>query len=497
MGDKKKILTITLCSTLIGIPAVAGITVGIVSLTKARKEQEKKVETINIVNDIEPLETEQGKTIESKTIEVQCFNSKKQQIQSETKLSLFDKTFNKSEYDWISIIDNKIVISENADVGAYIFYVQASSVSDESVQSEFKQFEVVVKLKPEPEPTVVIDKITLDDVSDVTMYQYETHSTTFTVRAWQQDKEVTSYLPSLVWSATCIDVSPSGQEAPLCSQTYPTTNTCDVKLESNLHSGPEGFYNLIVSVKCIVDGKELSAEKTILVHVISGIKFVDENNYVYTRSKTTDPWTFTAVPVGTTVIQNVPDTIWDYPVTFVANNFSKNNNVKSTLTKVNLQNYITNIGKNAFEDCTSLQYIQGKNVMYVGDSAFAGCGLMQFVGSLPKFIEIGDNAFYSCESLKYVDLSGAKKIGSQAFFNTGIVNLELSDGLTAILMNTFANCKSLKTVKVYPLVPPTVEGLLFKDCDKLEEIYVPLECYSNYCSAPGWSTYSSIIKTMN
>ena len=75
----------------------------------------------------------------------------------------------------------------------------------------------------------------------------------------------------------------------------------------------------------------------------------------------------------------------------------------------------TEIGKNAFQNCTALKSVSApKELTIIGEGAFFKCDALTSV-SLPAATSIGDAAFYGCVALKSVSLPAAEKIGDYAF----------------------------------------------------------------------------------
>lgn len=108
-----------------------------------------------------------------------------------------------------------------------------------------------------------------------------------------------------------------------------------------------------------------------------------------------------------------------YKVTKVADNaFAGNTNI----TDVTLGENITEIGANAFKNCTKLTNIitQNEDLTTIGASAFAGAkALTEIDFSESSLKTIDANAFSGCKKLKTIKLNGNKltKVGKNAFKN--------------------------------------------------------------------------------
>ena len=81
---------------------------------------------------------------------------------------------------------------------------------------------------------------------------------------------------------------------------------------------------------------------------------------------------------------------------------------------------VTEIGDNAFEDCSSLTSVTiPEGVTRIGDWAFKGCSSLTSVTIPESVTRIGDKAFYGCSSLTSVDLLCiVDSVGKEAFAGT-------------------------------------------------------------------------------
>lgn len=73
---------------------------------------------------------------------------------------------------------------------------------------------------------------------------------------------------------------------------------------------------------------------------------------------------------------------------------------------------------NVFKDCTSLEHIYGinENIKKIGKNAFDNCVSLDMELSFPNLIYVGDNAFRKCGKLKLHNLD-TSKIGYKAMLN--------------------------------------------------------------------------------
>ena len=124
---------------------------------------------------------------------------------------------------------------------------------------------------------------------------------------------------------------------------------------------------------------------------------------------------------------------------------------ESGLTCVHLKGDMT-IGKGAFMDCTSLKYVEfpatssaTQPLTYVAEGMFAGCTSLPFI-TLPSTVtEIKANAFNDCSSLKYVNIlaDSPATLGANAFPTTAGVYVKPSK-LSAYQANAAWNVYSPK-----------------------------------------------------
>ena len=89
---------------------------------------------------------------------------------------------------------------------------------------------------------------------------------------------------------------------------------------------------------------------------------------------------------------------------------------------------ITTIGKEAFKDCTSLQFTDAFYITDIEDSAFEGCTALEYlylyntnVSLEGNLRNIGDRAFYGCSNLTVeINLTALETIGDHAFDGTSV-----------------------------------------------------------------------------
>lgn len=141
----------------------------------------------------------------------------------------------------------------------------------------------------------------------------------------------------------------------------------------------------------------------------------------------------------------------------------------SNVTSVQIPTTVKSIGINVFENCTKLSSVTiPEGVTLVPNNAFVGCSELSEI-NLPTSVEsIGASAFASCTKLTSVVLpSEVSEIGRDAF----------------------SVCSTLATVEAYADTPATIKSGVFPS--SVQKIYVKASSLSAYQTA--WSEYASKI----
>jgi uncharacterized repeat protein (TIGR02543 family) len=136
---------------------------------------------------------------------------------------------------------------------------------------------------------------------------------------------------------------------------------------------------------------------------------------------------------------------------------------------------VTQIGHNAFQNCTGLTgIVLPDSVMAIGDSAFDGCTALASI-TLPDGLKsIGVDTFSNCVKLTGIAIPDTvSSIGISAFNGCSILeSVTLPHGLTAISDNLFCNCTKLADITI----PATVTSIgvgAFICCGSLANITLP------------------------
>lgn len=90
----------------------------------------------------------------------------------------------------------------------------------------------------------------------------------------------------------------------------------------------------------------------------------------------------------------------------------------TSLKKIQIPSFITEIGKNAFGGCCSLAEIQIPNsVTKIGDFAFNKCTSLTHITIPQSVTEIGNNIFDGCSSLKVISIPDSLKSNEKLGIN--------------------------------------------------------------------------------
>ena len=187
--------------------------------------------------------------------------------------------------------------------------------------------------------------------------------------------------------------------------------------------------------------------------------------------------------------------IFDDNVTQIGDNAFKN---CTTLTGITLPETVTSIGDHAFAGCTNLgspntpvsmtqmlraiipfrsgetSIVIPDGVTSIGDYAFQGCTSLTFITIPDSVTSIGKGAFSGCENLSDIDIPDSViDLGDEAFSGCkGLTSIVIPYGVTRIDDGAFAECSELVSVTI----PETVISIgksAFESCFKLTDVIIP------------------------
>lgn len=145
----------------------------------------------------------------------------------------------------------------------------------------------------------------------------------------------------------------------------------------------------------------------------------------------------------------------------------------SPLSSITLPKNLTSIGNNAFNGCSGLRDISiPSGVTSIGKGAFKGCGLKEF--TLPKQVtEITDEMFFNC-SLQHIYLhDGLKSIGNYAFANSALTEITIPNSVMYIGENCFSGSYCLEEAVILSDQITEIPNETFADCNALHTIKLP------------------------
>ena len=133
---------------------------------------------------------------------------------------------------------------------------------------------------------------------------------------------------------------------------------------------------------------------------------------------------------------------------------------------------MTNIGRYAFQRCTSLTSVTIPNsVTTIESHAFSGCSGLTSVTIPNSVTNIGSYAFYSCTSLS---------------------SITIPNSVTSIESYAFMDCSGLTSITCEATTPPSCGDASFFNVKKSIPVYVPANSVEAYKKAKEWKDFTNI-----
>ena len=149
------------------------------------------------------------------------------------------------------------------------------------------------------------------------------------------------------------------------------------------------------------------------------------------------------------------------------------NSSKTSITAVVIEEGVTTIGKNAFNDVRYMTRVTiPGTVVSIGENAFANCFALTAINIPSGVKSIGASAFYCCSGLVNVKLPDTlTSMGDSAFSACGALRIiTLPDSLSWIPSSAFASCNMLLDVAI-PAGISSIGSSAFYGCSSLSDIY--------------------------
>ena len=206
-------------------------------------------------------------------------------------------------------------------------------------------------------------------------------------------------------------------------------------------------------------------------------------------------------------VLDIPATYSGYPVTTIADEVFT---FCSNLTSVTIPSSITFIGDETFALCTSLteivvpkanpEYASPDGVLYSKDISVLCVYPAGKVGAyeIPSSVtSIKAAAFDSCSGLTSLTISdGVTSIGGYTFQScSGLTRITIPKGVTSIGNYAFDGCSSLSSIRLQPMVAPTIGSLAFASISSAAIIQYPFGATGYAASYDGVPTEEAAAPT--
>lgn len=148
---------------------------------------------------------------------------------------------------------------------------------------------------------------------------------------------------------------------------------------------------------------------------------------------------------------------------------------RERITHVIVKNGATNIGINAFFECSNLLgIIIPDSVTSIGSGAFECCSSLTEITIPASVTSIEPGAFYKCSSLTEVEIpAGVTSIENLLFYEcSSLIKVGIPASVTSIGIHAFRGCSSLTEVTI-PEGVTNIELYTFFGCSSLTEVTIP------------------------
>lgn len=150
---------------------------------------------------------------------------------------------------------------------------------------------------------------------------------------------------------------------------------------------------------------------------------------------------------------------------------------------------VTEIEYWAFANCYKLKEINLPSLVTIGDYAFVSCHSLENI-ELPNLVTVSDHTFSDCITLRSAYLPNVKTVKQYAFENCVSLEEVVLKSVTSIKENAFNGCYNLRTIYLDNVesVPELVSTEGMPGYENLT-ITVPLVLYEQFITHPVWREY--------
>lgn len=168
------------------------------------------------------------------------------------------------------------------------------------------------------------------------------------------------------------------------------------------------------------------------------------------------------------------------------------------LKEIDAPDSLQTIGEFAFAHCEALERASlGSSLTEFSPHAFEGCLRLSSLPDAPNVTKMLDSAFENCDALETVDLGSINELGYSVFQGCdALSSVVLGYGITTMPYGVFGWCHALTSVRLYPMVPPTLDTYTFYGDPSLmpdRTYYVPSAKLLDYQAADVWKTFKDDI----
>ena len=174
----------------------------------------------------------------------------------------------------------------------------------------------------------------------------------------------------------------------------------------------------------------------------------------------------------------------------------------SSLTSIEIPNNVTYIDNSIFSGCINLKHVTIPNIITsLSDAMFENCISLTSIDNILDNIQtIGKNTFEKCYSLTYIDTNKVTSIGDNAFENCKQLRTAIITAST-LGNNIFKGCFMLRNIIILNNSIPSFDieddetpTLGFENAlEKRVKIYVPDTRIDDYKNDAAWNRYSGFI----